>query len=223
MLYLDIRDRGGRSISDVKGIKRKKIIEYADCEETYEWLRRNPSVYKTVGLDTMSQLQELVLKERIGEHGRENRKAGDWGSMSKREWGDVAALMKETIINYRDLQDEGMNVVFIAQDRIFNFDEDEDAQDDMILPEVGPQLMPSVVKVLNASVSVIGNTFIRERTVKREVRGKVRERSEVQYCLRIGPNPIYTTKVRKPRKFVPPSVIVDPTFEDIMAIMQGEE
>lgn len=224
LLYLDIRDRGGRSIMDVKGIKQKQIREYAEFEETSEWLKRNPTKYQSVIVDTVSQLQELVLKERGGEKNKEHRRSGDWGSMTRREWGDVSALMKDAIINLRDLQDEGMNIVFVAQDRVFNFDEEEDqGTDDMLMPEVGPYLIPSVAKVLNASVTVIGNTFIRERTVKREVKGKVRERKEVQYCLRIGPNPVYTTKVRKPRKFIPPSVIVDPSYEDILAIMQGEE
>jgi hypothetical protein len=111
-----------------------------------------------------------------------------------------------------------MHVVFIAQDRTFNVDDEEGSE--QLTPEIGPGLSPSIAKTLNAAVGMIGNTFIRERQTKGKG-GKTREKLE--YCLRIGPNPVYITKVRKPRSIEPPSVIVDPSFEDIMSIIRGEE
>lgn len=221
LLHLDVRDRGTRSISDVKGIKVRKIVEFAEFEDTIDWLRRHPDTYKTAVIDTVSQLQQVVVKEKMGDGGRNNRIAGDWGSMTKRDWGDVAALMKESITSFRDLQDLGMNIVFIAQDRVFNFDDEAETETEgLLMPEVGPALSPSIVRVLNASVSMIGNTLIRVRYIKKK--GEKREQEKIDYCLRIGPNPVYTTKVRKPRGLELPQVIVDPTYEDILSIMQGE-
>lgn len=220
MLYIDVMDRGARSIRDVKGIKRRRVETVEDFEETYWWLKANPKRYKTVVIDTVSQLQRLAVEEH---HARKKsskgkRSSGDWGSMTRGDWGDVAALLKELIINFRDLADEGMEIVFIAQDRNFNMSEDDEDVADGLAPEVGPALSPAVAKLLNASVDIIGNTFLREHTIKTKVAGKVKTRREIEYCLRVGPNSLYITKVRKPKSIEVPSVLVDPTYEDIMAI-----
>jgi hypothetical protein len=226
ILYCDVMDRGSKSIRDVKKMKKRRIEAFEDFEETYWWLIQNPKAYATVVVDTVTQLQRLLVEEH---HARKrtskgSKSAGDWGSMTKRDWGDVAAVMKEWIINYRDLVDIGMEVVFIAQDRTFNLsDEDDDTDiDESLAPEIGPALSPAVAKLLNASVDVIGNTFIRERTIKANPAKKIKARKEIEYCLRIGPNPLYITKVRKPRSIEAPAVIVDPDYDSIMAIIEGE-
>lgn len=223
ILFLDVKDEGTDSISDVKQVDVRDVKSFEDFELTYEWIIRHPEDYATIVIDTISQLQQMVVSEIGGKSKMKgDRAAGDWGSMSKRDWGDVAALMKEWILNYRDLSHLGINIVFIAQDRTFNIDDGESEGDEQLSPEVGPALSPSIVKVLNASVSMIGNTFIRVKDTKKEVRGKTRERKEYQYCLRVGPNPTYVTKVRKPRSATPLGVLVDARYEDILAIIKGE-
>jgi phage nucleotide-binding protein len=220
ILLLDIRDEGTDSISDMD-VDVKEIHEPDDMEEIYWKIKKDPSRYKTIVLDTISQWQQMVI-EHLAKDKKSGKRAGDWGSMRKQDWGDVAARLKEWLINFRDLSKLGMNVVFIAQDRAFNFDEDESEGAEQLTPEIGPQLMPSVVKTLNAAVSMIGNTFIRQRVSKKQVNGKEKTERRIEYCLRVGPNPVYVTKVRKPRDIEAPSVIINPTFEDIMEIIKGE-
>lgn len=224
MLYIDVSDRGSRSIRDIKGIKKRRIETFADFEETYWWLIANPNRYLTVVVDTVSQLQRIAVEEHHSHKrtSKGSRSAGDWGSMTKRDWGDVAALMKEWIINYRDLADLGMEVVFIAQDRTFNMSEDDDEVEEGLAPEIGPALSPAVAKLLNASVDVIGNTFVQTRTIKGNTVKKIKAKEIVEYCLRVGPNSLYITKVRKPKSIEVPSIIVDPDYEDIMAIIKGD-
>lgn len=220
ILYMDVKDKGTDSIMDVAKIKLLTVDEIDDFELAYWWLKENPKAYKTVVIDTMSQLQQIAIVEQSIKKGKKDTsRAGDWGSLTKRDWGDIAADLKEWIIRYRDLP---MNVVFIAQDRSFNFDSDENEDEGVIMPEIGPALMPSVTKVLNAAVSMIGNTFIREKTIIKEVRGKKRERRRMEFCLRVGPNPVYTTKIRKPRSIEAPELIVDPSYEEIMEVIKGE-
>jgi hypothetical protein len=223
MLYLDVKDEGTHSILDVKGIDVKDITTFEEFELTYWWLKEHPKRYSTVVIDTVSQLQQVVIQEyaaAMRKKNKSNRSAGDWGTLTKRDWGDIAGLMKEWLINYRDLSATGTYVVFIAQDRVFNVSDEDDAGG-MLDPEVGPGLSPSIAKTLNAAVGMIGNTFLRERSIPSKVKGgKSRERYD--YCLRVGPNPVYITKVRKPKSIEPPSVIVNPTFDDIMDIMEGE-
>ena len=223
MLLLDVSDKGTDSISDVEGIDVMEVESWQDFELSYWYLKENPDDYKTVVVDTLSQLQELAIKKILLEKYNEDEAQSEWGSLSQREWGEVTSVLKTWITHCRNLP---MEVVFIAQDRVFEVDEDLDPET-MLDPEVGPRLAPSVTKHLNASVHSIGNTFIRRRIRHKEVkrRGskktKTKEIPETQYCLRIGPDPIYATKIRKPKGIKVPAVIVDPHYEDILELIQG--
>lgn len=229
ILHADVKDAGDDSISDID-LDVLDIKNWDDFEVMYWWLKKNPKKYKTLVVDTMSQLQQLAIKKVVSEKRKSESKAeraGDWGTMTKRDWGEVAALMKAWIINLRDLP---MNVVFIAQDRVFNIDNDGEDESGALDPEVGPGLSPSIAKHLNAAVHFIANTFVRQRTVKVKLKGPIergkpkhKEVTRIEFCVRIGPNPTYITKVRKPKAFVPPSVIVDPTYEKLINLMHGKE
>jgi hypothetical protein len=144
--------------------------------------------------------------------------------MSRRQFGDVAALMKEWVLNYRNLTDLGMEVVFIAQERTSHGGDEDDGRVDevMLVPEVGPAVMPSIATHLNANVSIIGNTFIRLKTTKVKRGNKTEEKQNAQYCLRVGPNPVYVTKLRKPRDVLAPAFIENPTYEDIIDVIKGD-
>lgn len=219
-VILDIKDIGTDSISDVAGMKAVDATSWDDIELLYWYLKQNPGKFKTVIIDTVSQMQQFAI-ERVLKRKKKamkgNKRAGDWGTMAMKDWGEVASLMKTWIINFRDLP---MTVVFIAQERAFNVGEEDSEQ--MLDPEVGPALSPSIAKHLNAAVHVIGNTFIRTKTkvIKRPGK-KDKEVERIQYCLRVGPNPMYITKVRKPRSVEPPSVIVNPKYTDLMDIIKG--
>jgi len=223
LLLIDVMDRGVASVADVKDLEVLEVNEWDEFEDAYWWLKANPGKYKTVIIDTVTNLQQLAVLHILSKKKSANlEKAGDWGTMSRRQWGDVASKMKTFITNMRDLSD--VNVVFIAQDRVFNFDDDEDESgDDHLQPEVGPALSPAVARHLNASVSIIGNTFIRRRTTPtRKVAKKVIKGKEItEYCMRLGPNPVYITKLRKPKSVTPPSILVDPSYEAIIALVKG--
>lgn len=217
ILYLDIRDEGTDSIADVEGIDVLEPKTVEEVEEALFWLIRNPKRYKTVIIDTVTQMQEMAVEE-IAAKSKSKKKAGEWGSMTKQMWGEVSAKLKSLIIDFRNLP---MEVVFIAQDRVFNLD-DEDGEDSELMPEVGPRLMPSVASVLNAAVTVIGNTFIRQVTVKKKVKGVMKRTEKTEYCLRVGPSHVYVTKIRKPRSLEAPEFISDPTYEAIVDVIKGE-
>lgn len=221
-LLLDFKDEGTDSVIGIKGLECRSLSSLDEWETMYWWLKKNHTKFETVIIDTVSQIQQISMVELLGET-RNGKPIGQWGSMTQRDFGTVSAFMSEWLMNYRDLAAEGlMNVVFIAQDRTFS-GENENAQENEIDPEVGPALFPSVAKRLNASVSVIGNTFIRMKF--KEVggaKGKKKVKEEPEYCLRIGPSSAYTTKIRKDKSIVVPSFISDPSYEDILDIIKGE-
>jgi hypothetical protein len=186
-------------------------------ESAYWFLEAGDHTFKTVVIDTVTNVQDLAIRHVMQEHKKDEADAGGWGSMTKAMWGEVSSMLKTWLTNFRNLP---MNVVFLAQERVFNAGDDEN-EDGQLAPEAGPRLMPSIVSHINAAVDLIGNSFIREKIKRKKVDGKVEEERTVQYCLRIGPHGYYVTKVRKPKDVEIPAFLVDPTYEDILELRNG--
>lgn len=221
VLHLDIRENGRKVLKKVKGLKSASIDSPQELEDMYWYLKEERHDFETVGIDTCGGAQLLMIEEIMKKKKKKGR-AGDWGTMSQQMWGDVAGRMKETILDYRDLD---MNVVFICHSRIFKANESEDDEDEnisRIAPKVGPAVSPSVVNVLNAAVDIIGETFIGEKykITKDPKTGKKTETKSVDYYLRIGPNSSYITKVRRPKGDKLPDVLKDPEYSDLIELME---
>ncbi len=215
LLLLDIREKGTESIADVEGIKVLRIKNWEHLEKVYWYLKSGDSPYVTVGLDQIGQMQTIGM-EAI----REEKGIDPGETFSQKNWGSLSGRMQTWLENFRNLQEEGFNVVYLAHDKVRDADEDEGAEG-QIAPNVGARLMPSVVSVLNGMVSVIGNTFIRESFSKNE---KGKKERKVQYCLRIGPHAYYDTKIRRPKDAGPiPDVVVNPSYKKLLAISRGED
>jgi hypothetical protein len=203
-LLLDIREKGTDSVSDVN-LDVLKIEKWDEFEQAYWFLKGGDHSYKTVIVDAVTQLQDLRIEE-----------VSDEGILSKRDWGEVSGPLKTWLINYRDLIDLGINVVFLAHDRTIDSEEGSDGE---LTPDIGPRVMPSVATILNGAVKVIGHTFIRERIDKLEG-GKIRR--EAEYCLRVGPHARYVTKIRQPKGCSVPPYIVNPDYDHLVAIIRGK-
>jgi hypothetical protein len=215
MLVLDIAEKGTKTIKKVPGIEGILVQQWEQLEDIYWYLYdgKGKGKYKTVSLDQISQLQDLAI-DKV----RRDKNMKDTEPMSQRLWGQASGLMKTWLFNYRELQELGTYMVFIAHQR--QNGGGDDVEENQIEPSIGARLMPSVAGFINGAVSVIGNTFIRERYVK-EGKEKIRK---VEYCLRVGPHSVYRSKIRMPPDTPGgvPDVIVNPTFEKIESIARGE-
>lgn len=212
-------EMGTDSVSDVEDLHAVNLDSWEEVEQMY-WYLEGKNEYKTVVIDTVTKMQDLAVKKVLIDKGKGTENAGNWGTMHKQDWGTMATMMKTWLDNYKELD---MNVVFLAQERIFNNDTetDDDAQID---PEVGPRVSPSVGSALCASVNYIGHTFIREEmiTKKKKVRGVTKrvKQKVTNYCLRVGPHSYYTTKVRKPKTIVAPAFLIDPSYDKLINIKE---
>lgn len=211
LLHLDIREKGTDSISDLKDVDSISIEDWDQFEQVYWYLKSKENPYKTVVIDAVSQLQDFALAAALAENGKTED-----APVSKRDFGVAAGRLKSWIINYRDLVDDEINVVFLAHDRT---NEGEEGDDGELMPSVGPRMMPSVASVLTAAVKIIGNTFVKETHEKLDG-GKMKR--EVVYCMRIGPHAYYTTKVRQPKGSYTPEVIENPGYNVLVSLMKGE-
>lgn len=207
-----------RSIDTPENRKRisKLVLEQpSDVEEVAQSVGDS---YATVVLDHATGLQDLVLKSILGLSDLPPQ--GSWGMASQQDWGQCALQTKEHL---RRLLNLDCNVVIIAQEREFN----TDSESDIIMPYVGSALTPSTAGWLNTACDYIVQTFIRRETQVRvaKIGGKSIETKQttgkVQYCLRTGPDPVYTTKFRIPRGLALPEVIVDPDYDKLMALFKN--
>lgn len=200
---------------NVKGLDVVSLDDWMDVEDLYWDLKDGRIVYKTVTIDAVHSLQQLSMLQAKEQNGKTEE-----DQMSKRDFGTASGLMNTWIQHWVDLTDQGINVIFLCHDRLTEGDEDEEAG--MMIPEIGPRVMPSVASTLLGAVNIVGHTFIREQITKSKTAGKKSIRN-VHYCLRLGPHGYYATKIRNPKEFHVPDFIQDPTFKKILDIVKGKE
>lgn len=202
-LILDINERGTDSISNVEGVDRIAVETWQDIEDVY-WHVKSSGHYKSVILDQVSAMQDLACSQAMEDKGKEQ--------MSQQLWGIAGGYMKTWLTNYRNLTDDGINVLFIAHDRTSKGS--EESEDDQIDPSIGPRLMPSVAGMLNGAVKVISNSYIREVFDEDQNR-------KIVFCQRIAPHPYFVTKMRNPPGTTIPEYIADATYDAILQLMSS--
>lgn len=187
--------------------------------------------YDTVVLDHVTGFSDLVIKELLGldrvpvSKAKAAGKGESWSLVSQQQYGQLAVIAKEA---FRDMLNLPGNVVFIAQERAFNVKDDGGV--DVLKPTVGAALTPSLAGWLNPACSYVGQMFkrprmeekVREGTNGKQVVTLVRGRG-VEYCLRTEPHDVYMTKFRRPGGKDLPEVIVNPTYDKVKALIDGEE
>lgn len=202
-LVLDVNEKGTDSISNVEGVDVIQINEWQDFEDLYWYIKSSGSQYKTVVIDQVTSMQEMACAQAMADK--------DKSQMSQQLWGIAGGYMKTWLVNYRNLTDDGINVLFIAHDRTTKGDEDSSTED-QIDPSIGPRVMPSVATLLNGAVKVIAQSYVRE------VFDEDKERV-IEFCHRIAPHPYFITKMRNPPGTNIPESVVNPTYDQILSLM----
>jgi hypothetical protein len=220
---------GTSSISDVEGIDFIFMQQTSDLLELVAVLQEGH--YQSVGMDTAGGFQDLLLKEVLGldeipvSKYRQAGKGEAWGIADKATWGTVGTQFKERMRTFYKLADDhGIHIVTIAHERNFN----DEGQSELLTPTVGAALTPGAAGWLNGACDYVCQTFIREERIETEqkVAGKkikqYKKTGKAQYCLRIGPHPVFLTGFRISRGRELPDCIVDPTYEKLRSIIDGE-
>lgn len=199
------------------GVDYVRIHQSAELPELCGALRQ--SKYKTAVLDTAGGLLDIVLKEVLGLDELPLQRS--WGMAEQRDWQTCGAQVKERLHGLLDLADRyNLNVVVIAHERNFN----EEQNSDVMIPSIGAALTPTVAAWLNNACDYICQMFIREEVVQQKSKtGPTinRKTGKKEFCLRVGPHPIYQTGFRLPPNTELPDCIVDPTYEKIARLIRG--
>lgn len=219
--------KGTNELDSVSRDDRDKIETYylENCDDLLKLAEElsEDTHYETVVIDHLSGIQDLRIAEILGLEEIPVQK--NWGMADRSQWGERAVNMKTYLRAFLDLVDK--KVVFVSQE--LSIEPEEGASDLDILPSVGPYLSASVVEWFNPACNYVVRTFIKQRTktvaskiAKSKKTKEVAIPGEFDYCLMTGPSDIYTTKFRMPKEDEKPSYIVDPTYEKIMEIINGD-
>ena len=215
---------GTKSIYNVPGVEFVRVKTPEEIGDLIFYQRKERK-FKTVVLDCATSQQELVLKKLLRENGlleedEELPAQLGYGEVPREVWNELSAIMKSQLQEFLDLGDAGTHALLLAQERAFD---NEGDSSDLIIPSVMAGVSPSVASWLNPQCDYIGQTLIRRQRVKEKVRVKKGNKVVLKdkmveknlFCLRVGPDPVYATKFRKPKGSSLPDVIVDPTFDKI--------
>jgi len=213
-------ENGTKSVKKVKGVKFFPLLESSEIDELAEAI---PGEYASVVLDTAGGLQDMIMKEILGLDDIPVEKS--WGMAVREQWQSCGVQTKERLRRLLDLADKhGTHVVIIAHERNFN----DEGGSDLLFPTVGAALTPSTAGWLNGACDYLCQTFLREQTVKKDVKvaGKKgatmsRKTGKVEYCLRVGPHPVYMTGFRRSHSEdeTMPDVLVNPDYDKICELI----
>ena len=213
-------ENGTKSVKKVKGVKFFPLLESSEIDELAEAI---PGEYASVVLDTAGGLQDMIMKEILGLDDIPVEKS--WGMAVREQWQSCGVQTKERLRRLLDLADKhGTHVVIIAHERNFN----DEGGSDLLFPTVGAALTPSTAGWLNGACDYLCQTFLREQTVKKDVKvaGKkgatmLRKTGKVEYCLRVGPHPVYMTGFRRSHSEdkTMPDVLVNPDYDKICGLI----
>jgi hypothetical protein len=210
-----------RSVDTPENRKRITTVTLQASSEMKDLVEHQAATgaFKTVVIDHVSGLQDLTLKEILGIEEIPAQKS--WGLATQQEYGQSTMQCKEILRAFFGLP---CNTVVIGQERV---DEPVDTDSEILVPHIGVAVTPALANWLNPAVDYNCQTFIRPLMVDVEtnISGKkmvTRKRGKgVEYCLRTAPSDVYTTKFRLPKGHKLPDVIVDPTYDKLMAVING--
>lgn len=180
--------------------------------------------YKTVVLDHATGLQEVLLRDELGLDEVQLQKS--YGFTNKDAYQEMARKTKETLFRLLSIPD--CHRVIVAQEKDHNQYAQESSDDSILKPVIAAAVSTSVVKWLNPACDYILQTYKRPRMVEKTVKiaGKSKTRlvrgEGVEFCARCEVHDTFVTKFRLPPGHKLPDAIVNPNFDKIMAVINGE-
>lgn len=201
-------------------IKQVTLEKSDELKELIPYMK--DSEYKTVVIDHVSGLQDIILREILGLELLPEQKF--WGLASIPQYGQCTNISKDYL---RDFLSLSQNIVCVAHQREFSTEGLSE-----VAPTIGPGVAPTLAMWLNGAVDYNVQTFKRPKEIEKKTKiktakGKIIEKiqrektDKPEYCLRTGPSTTYASKFRIPKESVHllPEVIVDPDYDKILTVI----
>lgn len=207
VLMIDVNDKGHDSVRRDINPDYISVEYWQEINDIYWFLQEGDHQYKSVAIDTISNLQNVCMDFVLGDEASRDA-SRDPDMPARQAWGKVGKLMRTQIINYRNLP---MNVIFVAQLRLKQTGDEEDEMGEITY---GPEVSPSIEKTLKAAVGTIGYLTKKEVVVKNKK--KKTARREVRRRLLFGDSERYMSK---DRNGVFPAHIDAPDLTDMLKLI----
>ena len=108
-------DDGVLSVKDVDGVDTTPLVRDPDQISEIVQEQRENSTWKTLILDTASELQNVTLQKVVGLNSAPTQLS--WGVARQEQWGDVAVGMKDKMRDLLDLATTGTHIIIIGRRR----------------------------------------------------------------------------------------------------------
>lgn len=210
ILWLEA-EGGTNSIADPEGIDIVRMGGLESYREVLAYLHTNPDKYKTVVIDSLSEVQAAVLKDIMRGVKRDDPTRDEFAPQFG-EWGKLTGVMREIVRAYRDLP---ANVIFTALTR-----EDTDAV--TARTKVRPKLSPALAEDVPAFVDAC--LYLYAATPKKGEAGAEGVDTDedgvtiVRNAL-LKPTGKYIAKVRAPKGQEVPDFLPDPTYPTLAPLL----
>lgn len=225
-----IRLERGEEMDDLVGLLKDGKSYWVQQGGTWRKLpKREGAPYVTGVLDHATGFQSMLLKEVLGLVDEPITRS--WGMAQYSDWQAVGAQFIERTRGLFDLADQGeFNALILAHDRDFGKKteggEDEPAKpSEIVVPKMGANVTPMAATWLHPVCDYVCYSFIRpaDKEAKvSKVAGKEVSLSQYEYGLWVGPHNTFMTGFRLRVGQTLPDVILDPTYEKIIEVINGE-
>lgn len=203
-LFLDINENGTSSVDN----EEAQVISIRSYEDFNEFFMNIDEYYEKLKwgsliIDTIGKLQELNLNF-----------LAKGGKILINNYGDSTNEMQQVIlklINHATVND--YYLIFNAHERDNTTNDEETGE--VLNPSVMAQLTPKLSEWLHATVSLAGHTRIFEK------KNDLGQSQGIFYCIKIGADPVFKTKVRVPKERMKANIIANPTCEKLMSVLNG--
>lgn len=225
LLLIGFED-GTRSVHNLEGVHFIRARNSQDVRDLIEGVKQGSADldYQTVVIDTVTEMQDMVLKEVMGVDELPAQKS--FGMATRSDYGDCALKTKEILREVLKLPEESIcNCIILGQERTYNTDSDSGTS---LEPYVCVALTPSVAGFLNPAVDYNLRSFIKQKEDIKQVKvnGKVKTirktLDQPEYCLRIKAHSVYTIKFRAPKGTPLPDYIPDPNYGKVRELIEGK-
>lgn len=203
-LFLDINENGTASVDN----KEASVISIKTYDEFNEFIMNIDEYYEklkweTLVIDTIGKLQELNLNF-----------LAKGGKILINHYGDSTNEMQQVILKLisHSVKND-YYLVFTAHERD-NTESDEETGE-VLNPSVMAQLTPKLSEWLHATTSIAGHTRIFEK------KNDLGQSQGIFYCIKIGADPVFKTKVRVPKEKMVANIIANPTCDKLMSVLDG--
>lgn len=205
LLYLAIGDNGQESIRDVEGIDIVTVSNVVELNEALEDLKKDHN-YASVLVDTFG----LVINEWIEAEVVSKKK-----KMTQQSWGELKTET-ETLIRKLKMLANGRIVVLTCHEVTDTIEGMEE--------EITPDVRPNVSKGARTYLEGMANYGIHCTVVQKE---KTMEDGTTKvlkkHAVHLDAHPYYWVKTQKPKSIKLPAILLDPTYDKIVALIQGKQ